>query len=92
MKLLTDKQIADKLSCARSFVWVLAKRPGFPKPLKLAPMKATRWVEAEIDAWIESMRGRVETTGERNGANDTEPTGESVHRAAREEGGAEEAV
>ena len=53
MKMLTDKQVADKLSCSRFWVWKLRhKDPAFPAPYRLGASRNTRWAEEEIDAWL----------------------------------------
>lgn len=51
MKLLRDKQVADKIGCHWSYVWKLARREDFPKPVKLGP-RFTAWVDDEIDKWM----------------------------------------
>lgn len=52
MKLLRDKQVAEKLACSQAHVWVLStKHEGFPKPYKVSP-NVTAWADEEIDQWL----------------------------------------
>jgi len=64
MKLLRDKQVAKKLGCHWSYVWKLARRPDFPRAIKLG-LRHTAWSDEEIDAWLEHQRKETkdETTG-----------------------------
>lgn len=60
MKLLRDKQVADKLAVSKGHVWVLARRPDFPKPLRLSP-RHTAWVDEDIDAWLITIKQNGDT-------------------------------
>lgn len=51
MKMLTDKQVADKLGVGRQYVWTLVKR-GLPAPIYIADT-VPRWRESDIDSWID---------------------------------------
>lgn len=64
MKLLRDKQVAEKLACSQAHVWVLARTESFPKPYKLSP-RVTAWSDEELDAWLL-------TTKQQGDSNETE--------------------
>ena len=56
MNLLTDKEVAKKLSIHQCTVWHWARnKPDFSKPIKLYRM-TTRWVEEEIEEWVLAHR------------------------------------
>jgi prophage regulatory protein len=60
MKLLRDKQVAEKLACSWPHVWALTRNnPSFPKPYKISP-RVTAWSDEEIDAWLLTQK---QTTG-----------------------------
>lgn len=57
MNLLTDKQVAEMLSCSRAYVWSLSKRDEtFPKPINLGMgtvrAKGTRWDKEAVEKWV----------------------------------------
>lgn len=53
---LRDVEVAAVLGVSRVSVWRYARRfPDFPKPYRLSN-GATRWREAEIEAWLASRR------------------------------------
>lgn len=53
MRILRDKQVADKIGGSRATVWRKAKtEPDFPKPLKISA-GITGWIEAEVEAYLE---------------------------------------
>lgn len=51
--LIKMNEVVDKTSLSRSFLYDLMKKGQFPKPCKLA-VRASAWVEAEVDEWIQS--------------------------------------
>ena len=54
MKLINDQQVADKFGHSRATTWRKTKEnPDFPKPIRLQGARATRWIEAEVDAYIQ---------------------------------------
>ena len=55
IKLLKLKDVLAITGLSRSYVYALAQQGIFPKPVKLSE-RASAWIEAEIEAWIE---GRV---------------------------------
>lgn len=63
-RLLTDKQVAHKLSVVRSHVWRLVNsNRGFPPPIHVGVAAreqksghGTRWIESDIDAWLYAQR------------------------------------
>lgn len=53
MRILRDKQVADKIGGSRATVWRKAKtEPDFPKPLKISA-GITGWLESEVEAYLE---------------------------------------
>jgi predicted DNA-binding transcriptional regulator AlpA len=57
MNLLTGKQIAEKLSCSKAYIYVLLKKdPTFPRPMTIGlgmdSPRGVRWVEEEITQWL----------------------------------------
>ncbi|MCY1281234.1 hypothetical protein D9M68_789420 [compost metagenome] len=62
MKLLTSLQMEIEKNCGcRSTMYLLEKNdPTFPKPIYLVEgsRKGKRWIEAEVDAWIEAKAAR----------------------------------
>jgi predicted DNA-binding transcriptional regulator AlpA len=55
MNYLSVKQIAKKLCIAESTVWKYTQQSDFPKKVQLSP-KCSRWIEHEIDEWVQSFR------------------------------------
>lgn len=47
---LSDSQVAARYSVGRCSVWRWARRPDFPKPVKLSP-GCTRWRLADLKQW-----------------------------------------
>lgn len=57
MNLLDYKEVAKKISVHPRSVYTLKDEdPTFPSPVRLSN-KRVRWVEAEIDDWIETKKG-----------------------------------
>lgn len=58
-KLLTTKEVCDRVKLCRQQLWKLERQGKFPKriPLTEGPRAKKVWREDEIEAWIES-RGR----------------------------------
>lgn len=51
-KLLRLREVQTTTGLSRSAIYDLASRGHFPAPVKIGP-RASAWVAAEIDAWIE---------------------------------------
>ncbi len=51
MKLLTKKEVRDRVCYSPQHIARLEKAGKFPKRVQLGPNRVG-WVEAEIDAWI----------------------------------------
>lgn len=49
MTRLTARQVAERLSVARSTLYVLMAKHGFPRPVKIGGKR--EWIEAEVSAW-----------------------------------------
>ena len=52
--LIPDVDVARKLGCSRAHVWRMSREGRLPRPVKAGKM-TTRWIESEIDAFIESL-------------------------------------
>ena len=51
-RLLDVNGVAAKLGLSKSLVWRLAGGVDFPKPVRIE--SATRWLDSELDAWIQA--------------------------------------
>lgn len=51
-QLLRLREVQTTTGLSRSAIYALASRGQFPGPIKIGP-RASAWVAAEIDAWIE---------------------------------------
>ena len=55
-RLLTFEQLSDKVGMKRTAIYAAINAGSFPMPVKIG--KLSRWVEAEIDAWIDGLKRR----------------------------------
>jgi len=55
MAYLSSRQVCEKLGVSRATLYRLRKDPGFPAPAYLTS-RLPRWVETEIDRWVEQRR------------------------------------
>ena len=54
-KCLTPKQVCDKLSRRKSWLWQRLKNdPNFPRPVYFGP-SAPVFIEADLDEWLERL-------------------------------------
>jgi prophage regulatory protein len=51
MNVIRSKQVQAKTGLARSTMYLKIQLGSFPKPIKLG-VRASGWVESEIDQWI----------------------------------------
>ena len=51
-QLLRLRQVQSTTGLSRSAIYDMASRGQFPCPIKIGP-RASAWVAAEVDAWIE---------------------------------------
>ncbi|MXO66278.1 helix-turn-helix transcriptional regulator [Altericroceibacterium endophyticum] len=51
-RLLTIREVMQRTSLSRSYVYHLVKQGDFPEPIKLGP-KCTRWSERALDQWLQ---------------------------------------
>lgn len=55
IKIIKDKEVADKLSISRTMVWNMTKNiPTFPKPISIS-RRSTGWFEHEIDSYLSAI-------------------------------------
>lgn len=55
IQLLTIKEVCDALSIKKSSVWSWVKNGTFPEPIIIGE-KNTRWIESEIQDYINSKK------------------------------------
>lgn len=55
-RLLTKPELLDKVGLSFAKVWELIRQGKFPRAREA--FGAPRWVESEVDAWIESLGER----------------------------------
>jgi len=53
-RLLTFEQLSDKVGMKRTAIYAAISAGSFPVPVKIG--KLSRWVETEVDAWIDSLK------------------------------------
>lgn len=53
-RLLTFEQLSDKVGMKRTAIYAAINAGSFPVPVKIG--KLSRWVEAEVDAWIAELK------------------------------------
>lgn len=51
-QLLRLRQVQSTTGLSRGAIYDMASRGQFPSPIKIGP-RASAWVAAEVDAWIE---------------------------------------
>lgn len=51
-QLLTLRDVIDKVAMSKTYIYEMGKKGTFPKPVKFGI--SSRWVESEIDEWIEA--------------------------------------
>ncbi len=62
-QMLTLPEVMDKVKLKKSAIYDLARNgnPRFPSPLKLGC--ASRWIESEVDAWLDACEQRYRKAG-----------------------------
>lgn len=53
LKLLKLKTVTEITGISRSYIYALAQKGDFPKPIKLTE-RSSAWVASEVQEWIES--------------------------------------
>jgi len=53
-KFMDLPQVMEVIRASRSHIYALVAEGGFPPPIKIGP-RLTRWVEAEVQAWMEEQ-------------------------------------
>jgi predicted DNA-binding transcriptional regulator AlpA len=58
-KLLKAKEVAGMLNISEAAVWKWTSEGTFPTPIRLSDNRkpATRWVEKDIEDWLEEKKG-----------------------------------
>ena len=51
MKLLSTKEVQERISCSRTTIWRMEREGKFPKHIRLGERRVA-WVADEVDAWI----------------------------------------
>ena len=52
---LADKAVAAMLDVCQSTVWIWTRAGKFPKPVRLAGVRCTRWRRSDVLAWMEQQ-------------------------------------
>jgi prophage regulatory protein len=53
-RLLDFQQLSDKVGMKRTAIYAAINAGSFPVPVKIG--KLSRWVETEVDAWIDGLK------------------------------------
>ncbi len=53
-RLLTDREVAERLGVSKATIWRHAAAGLFPKPVKLG--HASRWPESDVEAAVERLK------------------------------------
>ncbi|CAN7394553.1 AlpA family phage regulatory protein [Pseudoxanthomonas sp. LjRoot143] len=53
-RLLDFDQLSDKVGMKRTAIYAAISAGTFPAPVKIG--KLSRWVETEVDAWIDGLK------------------------------------
>lgn len=59
-RLIRLRDVMTKTGLSRSYVYALAQKGQFPKPVKLSE-RSSAWIESEVQSWIDE---RIEQRGE----------------------------
>ena len=54
VNLMTAPEVAAALRCSRAQVYVLIRRDGFPRPVKIG-QRNSAWLASEVAQWIEEQ-------------------------------------
>jgi len=52
-KMLRIHQVADQTGMSKSLIYYLIKMEQFPAPVKYEERSMSRWIESEVQGWIE---------------------------------------
>ncbi|WP_422125268.1 helix-turn-helix transcriptional regulator [Sphingobium arseniciresistens] len=52
-RLITEKQVREKIGFGRKWVWQACKEGRFPAPLKIGT--ANRWRLSDVDRWLAAL-------------------------------------
>lgn len=64
-RLLRRAEVLARVGMAKSTLYLRISAGKFPKPVHLG--SSVRWVESEIDSWIQDQMERRDQTGETGG-------------------------
>lgn len=59
LSILRRKQVESRTGLSRSTIYARIAEGSFPRPIDLGGGRAVGWVEAEIEAWLQS---RIESS------------------------------
>ncbi|MCJ8005744.1 AlpA family transcriptional regulator [Staphylococcus aureus] len=65
IRLLRRAEVLARVGIAKSTLYLRISAGTFPKPVHLG--SSVRWVESEIDSWIQDQMERRDQTGETGG-------------------------
>ena len=62
---MTDAEVARELAVGRATVWRMVSAGHFPSPRKYPGTNCSRWLRAEVLAWLEQLAGDDQPLGQR---------------------------
>lgn len=65
MKLLRIEEVSERAGWKKTKIYAMMKDGSFPKPVKQG--RYSRWLDSDIDAWIESIKSQQNQTGVHQG-------------------------
>ncbi len=54
LRILRRKQVEDRTGLSRSTIYARIAEGSFPRPIDLGGGRAVGWIEAEIEAWLQT--------------------------------------
>lgn len=63
-RLINLKEVSHKTSVGKSWIYAEMREGRFPKPIKLAE-RCVRWLEREVDDWIDARSAERQATNPR---------------------------
>jgi prophage regulatory protein len=53
---LSDKAVASMVDVSQSTIWIWTRAGKFPRPIRLADVRCTRWRKSEVIAWMRAQQ------------------------------------
>lgn len=55
LRILRRKQVESRTGLSRSTIYARMAEGSFPRPIDLGGGRAVGWIEAEIEAWLQTL-------------------------------------